>query len=105
MQDLTSQVFPDGPVVAMVPTSQAGGNRFSARPNAMSAPGSPTTGGALDQSAQPYPFNGVTPETDRGRPLQGASAVDTNPEDRPRAPSPYPNTGTPRWVKASGTSS
>lgn len=65
MQDLTSQVYPDGPLAAMVPTSQAGGNRFSDRDAAMSAPGSKTTAGAVTEAAQPGPFMAVTETVDR----------------------------------------
>ncbi len=60
MQDLTSQVYPDGPLAAMVPTSQAGGNRFSGRDAAMSAPGSNTTAGAVKEAAQPGPYAAFT---------------------------------------------
>jgi hypothetical protein len=60
MQDLTAQVFPDGPVEAMCPTSQAGGNRFSKRDAALSAPGSDSTAAAVMQAAQPGPFTSVT---------------------------------------------
>jgi len=63
MQDLTAQVFPDGPIAAMCPTSQAGGNRFSGRDAALSAPGSTSTAAAVPAAAQPGPYVYVTEKT------------------------------------------
>lgn len=56
MEDLSAQVFPDGPIAVLCPTSQAGGNRFSGRDAAQSAPGSKTTAGAVTEAAQPGPY-------------------------------------------------
>lgn len=73
MQDLTAQVYPDGPVAAMCPTSQAGGNRYSDNTAAMTAPGSKTTAGAVAEAAQPHPYGGVSPGGKTGNHVVGKS--------------------------------
>ena len=55
MQDLTSQVYPDGPIAALVPSSQHAGNRPTDQRAARSAPGTPSPAVDVGDITQP-PF-------------------------------------------------
>jgi hypothetical protein len=99
MEDLSRTYYPD-PIAALVPTSQAAGNKPSDLSAAMTAPGSPS--GSVDEVNGGLSGEGdllARPFARLSVPMHERTVV--NPEASPRTPNPWRHADGTDWVQAS----